>query len=77
MSELPLKSAVKRLFPDHEVKFNVRKEAGLVISASTNPNKTTYRELDVWIPALKIGFEFQVFFYYISLYKYVLIKFIC
>mgnify|MGYP001035413812 CR=1 FL=1 len=34
---------------------NVRKEAGI-----RNPESDTWLEVDVFIPSLKLGFEFQV-----------------
>lgn len=38
-----------------EIKINVRKEAGI-----RSPGSDSWMEVDVFIPALKLGFEFQV-----------------
>jgi hypothetical protein len=37
------------------VKINARKEAGIV-----NPSTGDYLELDIYLPSLKLAFEFQV-----------------
>ena len=39
-----------------EIKINVRKDANLI-----NPDTGTYLELDVFVPSLKLGIEYQVY----------------
>jgi hypothetical protein len=60
--------AVKHLFPEHQIKFNVRREAGMARPATNNPNITAYWELDVWVPSLNIGFEFQDAHHYVDIW---------
>ena len=62
LNEHALQAAVKYLFPGHKMQFGARKLAGLEKPAANNPERTAYWELDVWIPSLNLGFEFQVLF---------------
>ena len=57
LHETILRSVVRKLFPKVKMYFNARKSAGLKL----NGEVTYYLELDVWIPELKLGFEYQVF----------------
>ena len=67
-----MRKAVEILFSKYRKKifFNARKEAGLITkNENGGPNYETkknrkvkkYFELDVWIPELNIGFEYQVY----------------
>ena len=58
LGEKKLRHVIEALFPTHKngIIFNAKKEAGVM----KNSNKKIYYELDVWIPTLNIGFEYQV-----------------
>jgi hypothetical protein len=45
---------VKMWFANYKIYHHARKVAGIVTS------KTKYLELDVWVPDLRLGFEYQV-----------------
>lgn len=47
---------VKSIFPHFEVEKNVRKKHGV-----TSQETGAFLEIDIYIPALKIGFEYQVY----------------
>ncbi len=46
---------VRAIFSSEKVFSNVRKELQII-----NPETGIPLEIDIWIPSLKIGFEFQV-----------------
>ena len=77
MNEKPLQASVKRLFPGHVIKFNVRKDAGMATPASHDSKITVYWELDVWIPSLNLGFEYQVYFFSLVYYFNFTDKYTC
>lgn len=54
--ELYLRQVVASLFPQHAISFNVRKATNIV-----SPSTGNLLEIDIWIPSLKIGFEYQVY----------------
>jgi len=56
---------------NEEVKVNVRKETGLV-----NPETGEFLELDIYLPSLKIAFEYQVEFLNKSIPSYLLCYFV-
>ena len=66
--EQKLLDAIKALFINSPVKLdiihNARKKANL--PNNTHSGKTIYLELDVWIPQLNIGFEYQVKYIHFS-----------
>ena len=53
--EKEFQKVVSRVFNGHKIVFNARKVANII-----NPLTKSYFELDVWIPELKLGFEYQV-----------------
>eukprot|EP00026_Physarum_polycephalum_P002670 Phypoly_transcript_02678.p1 GENE.Phypoly_transcript_02678~~Phypoly_transcript_02678.p1 ORF type:complete len:822 (+),score=110.18 Phypoly_transcript_02678:190-2655(+) len=60
-----LEKLVRDIFPNENIKCNVRKEASIV-----NPETSRFVELDVWIPDLSIGFEFQDAHHYSTTWYY-------
>eukprot|EP00026_Physarum_polycephalum_P001044 Phypoly_transcript_01045.p1 GENE.Phypoly_transcript_01045~~Phypoly_transcript_01045.p1 ORF type:complete len:1215 (-),score=190.78 Phypoly_transcript_01045:36-3680(-) len=54
-----LEDALNSIFPNENVKKNVRKEASI-----KNPHTGGYLEVDVWYPDLKICFEYQDDYHY-------------
>eukprot|EP00026_Physarum_polycephalum_P001261 Phypoly_transcript_01262.p1 GENE.Phypoly_transcript_01262~~Phypoly_transcript_01262.p1 ORF type:complete len:970 (+),score=114.54 Phypoly_transcript_01262:138-3047(+) len=58
-----LTSQVKKLFPNEKVLENVRRHTNLKYSESG-----AFLEFDVWLPSLKIGFEFQDDYHYVSVF---------
>eukprot|EP00026_Physarum_polycephalum_P001092 Phypoly_transcript_01093.p1 GENE.Phypoly_transcript_01093~~Phypoly_transcript_01093.p1 ORF type:complete len:1197 (+),score=192.21 Phypoly_transcript_01093:78-3668(+) len=54
-----LRSCVSQLFVGENIVTNVRREAEIV-----NPSTGLFLELDIWIPSLKICFEFQDLHHY-------------
>lgn len=56
-----LVTVIEQLFDPakHKILFNARKEAQLVKTVSQQ-GKPVYHEVDVWIPDLNLGFEYQV-----------------
>lgn len=57
LAEKSLHTVVAKLFPSQKIIYNARKEAGIV---SYLTDKKRYLELDVWIPDINLGFEYQV-----------------
>ena len=55
--EKSLRSALKKLFPSDKTYYNAKKIAGM---KKEGKKKDYYWELDVWIPELNLGFEYQV-----------------
>lgn len=53
--QVRLQKAVESLFAGQEAIINARSEAGLV-----NPATGEFLELDIYLPSLKLAFEFQV-----------------
>lgn len=56
--EKMLDRVIRELFSKYTIVSNARKDSGLV--DSTLRQHSVFRELDVWIPELKLGFEYQV-----------------
>jgi len=64
VGETLLQTTVKKLFNalGCEIICNARKVADLK-RYSSGGSRMTYHELDVWIPSLNIGFEYQVIYF--------------
>lgn len=73
LGEKQMRKVVEELFDpaQYKIAYNVRKEAQLqkVLSSPTtqssntsqgSPTRVSYHELDIWIPELTLGFEYQV-----------------
>ena len=43
----------------YAIKYNVKRDAGL-LKTELNGRRKSYHELDIFIPDLKLGFEYQV-----------------
>eukprot|EP00026_Physarum_polycephalum_P001930 Phypoly_transcript_01933.p1 GENE.Phypoly_transcript_01933~~Phypoly_transcript_01933.p1 ORF type:complete len:924 (+),score=109.23 Phypoly_transcript_01933:169-2940(+) len=54
-----LERVVRKLFPNHSISVNARKEASIKYERG-------YLELDIWIPEIQLGFEFQDSYHYFS-----------
>ena len=59
IGEKKLRKVIEELFDSTkvEISYNVKKEANL---QKNHLKRIAYHELDVWIPKLNIGFEYQV-----------------
>jgi hypothetical protein len=53
-----LRVLVSTIFPDKKLLFNAKKSVDLI-----SPLTGHHLEIDIWIPELKLGFEYQVFSY--------------
>ena len=61
--EMELRSALKTLFPNTKTYYNARKLVGLKKEMGKGKwREEKYWEVDVWMPELKLGFEYQVIF---------------
>lgn len=54
-----------------QILYNTRKESGIITKISDEGKFTNYKELDIWIPQLNLGFEYQVsfLFFFLDFYR--------